>query len=365
MALVRSAMRSAIRRASFRRVSPLCPFHARTIFARRGLALSRRSTRAVGSLNPTTCDRPASASARPKVTIWAVRLGRVAFMSQEVACTGNAPTSLRDHEGTSREPPCPGIPESVLRSSHSWSEPHPRPAPPMSPRLRTVVRWLARLAAGAFVLIVVVGASVYGISEHHVRRHYVVPEHPIVVPTDSASVARGAHLAAVRGCAGCHRADLSGQLDFDDPLVGRLAMPNLTRGGRGAELTDRDWERAVRHGARRDDTPLVVMPAHLHTRVSDEDLGAIVAYARSHMSSASFPRRRPSTERISRRRAPTVMASTSPVARSPARRRAGSRRRTSRRPASGITPKSTSCARYAKECVPAERSSTNGCRCMA
>lgn len=58
-------------------------------------------------------------------------------------------------------------------------------------------------------------------------------------------------------------------------------MPNLTRGGRGAELTDRDWERAVRHGVHRDGTSLVVMPAHLHTGVSDEDLGDIVAYARS------------------------------------------------------------------------------------
>jgi len=151
----------------------------------------------------------------------------------------------------------------------------------MSARLRTVLRWTARLAGGLVVLLLVVGAGVYGISEHHATSRYVVPEHPLRVPTDSDSVARGAHMAAVRGCAGCHAPDLSGQIDIDDPLIGRLVMPNLTRGGRGAALTDRDWERAVRHGVRRDGTPLVVMPAHLHSQLSDEDLGDIVAYARS------------------------------------------------------------------------------------
>jgi cytochrome c553 len=151
----------------------------------------------------------------------------------------------------------------------------------MSPHLRTAFRWAARLTGGVVVLLIVVAASVYGISQHHATSRYEVPEHPLRVPTDSASIARGAHLAAVRGCAGCHGPDLTGQIDFDDPFIGRLAMPNLTRGGRGAELTDRDWERAVRHGVRRDGSPLVVMPAQMNTQLSDEDLGDIVAYARS------------------------------------------------------------------------------------
>ena len=65
--------------------------------------------------------------------------------------------------------------------------------------------------------------------------------------------------------------------------VGYFAGPNLTRGrgGLGATLTDADWERAVRHGVRRDGTPLMVMPSHEFTGMADDDLAAIVAYARS------------------------------------------------------------------------------------
>jgi hypothetical protein len=68
---------------------------------------------------------------------------------------------------------------------------------------------------------------------------------------------------------------------LDDPAVGRLVGPNLTSGGRGAELDARDWERAVRHGVRRDSTSLLIMPAHEFTGMADDDLSAIVAYARN------------------------------------------------------------------------------------
>ena len=66
---------------------------------------------------------------------------------------------------------------------------------------------------------------------------------------------------------------------IDDPMVGRLSTPNLTLGGRGAELEPRDWERAVRHAVRRDGTPLRIMPAHEFTTIADDDLAAIVGYA--------------------------------------------------------------------------------------
>jgi cytochrome c553 len=76
---------------------------------------------------------------------------------------------------------------------------------------------------------------------------------------------------------------------MDNLLLGRLAGPNLTKGGRGAELTDADWERAVRHGVRRDGRPLLIMPALEHTGMSDEDLASIVAYVRSLPASPNMP----------------------------------------------------------------------------
>ena len=112
-------------------------------------------------------------------------------------------------------------------------------------------------------------------------RTYTVPDHAISPRTDSASLALGARLVKVRGCVDCHGANLGGNVMFDDPAIGRLAAPNLTSGGRGAELEPRDWERAVRHGVRRDGLPLRIMPAEEFTTMADDELESIVGYIRS------------------------------------------------------------------------------------
>lgn len=64
-------------------------------------------------------------------------------------------------------------------------------------------------------------------------------------------------------------------------MIGRLAGPNLTLGGRGRQLEPRDWERAVRHGLRRDGKPLLFMPSQEYSVLTDEDLADIIAYARN------------------------------------------------------------------------------------
>src|SRR5262245_3274022 len=146
---------------------------------------------------------------------------------------------------------------------------------------RTIARWALRALAGIAVLLVVAIAAVYALSERRFHRFFEVPTHKIAVANDSATIARGEHLGLTRGCKACHGPNLEGHVEVESFLFGRLAGPNLTRGGRGAALTDDDWERAVRHGVRRDGTPLFIMPAIEHTGLSDTDLGAIVAYARS------------------------------------------------------------------------------------
>lgn len=148
-------------------------------------------------------------------------------------------------------------------------------------RLRTVARWSIRLVAGAVGLVLVAATAIYGLTARDMGERFGVPEHPLSVRTDSAAVAHGQHLATIKGCTDCHGAGLRGNIVLDDPAVGRISAPNLTNGGRGAQLTDRDWERAVRHGVRRDNTSLFVMPANEFTTMSDEDVAAIVAYARS------------------------------------------------------------------------------------
>ena len=154
---------------------------------------------------------------------------------------------------------------------------------------QSLVRWSLRIVGGLVTIVVLALAGVYAVSQRKLTRTFEVPSHAIVVRNDSSSIARGAHLAQVRACVACHGQGFVGHVEMDNLLLGRLAGPNLTKGGRGAELTDADWERAVRHGVRRDGRPLLIMPALEHTGMSDEDLASIVAYVRSLPASPNTP----------------------------------------------------------------------------
>jgi mono/diheme cytochrome c family protein len=145
---------------------------------------------------------------------------------------------------------------------------------------RKLLRWTGFAVAGLVGIIALAGAATYGISESRMSQKFDVPEHTIAPRTDSASLALGARLVKIKGCVDCHGANLGGSVMIDNPALGRLAAPNLTIGGRGAELEPRDWERAIRHGVRRDGSPLRVMPANEFTGMADDELASIVGYIR-------------------------------------------------------------------------------------
>ena len=146
---------------------------------------------------------------------------------------------------------------------------------------RRILRWIGYVAAGLVGIVVLAGAATYGLSESRMSKKFDVPRHSITPRTDSASLAVGARLVKVKGCVDCHGANLAGSVMIDNFALGRLAAPNLTVGGRGAELEPQDWERAIRHGVRRDGSPLRVMPANEFTGMADDELEAIVGYIRS------------------------------------------------------------------------------------
>lgn len=149
--------------------------------------------------------------------------------------------------------------------------------------MRKILRWIAIVLGGLAVLFLVAAGTVYAWSEARFRRTYSIQVTPVTVPTDADSIAYGEHIAHIRGCKACHGDDLSGRIEADDPMIGRIANANLT-GGAGSEVigyTVEDWDRAIRHGVGPDGTPLIIMPSRQHNIMSDEDLGALVAYLRS------------------------------------------------------------------------------------
>jgi len=147
-------------------------------------------------------------------------------------------------------------------------------------------RWLARfgVALGAVVVLLIVAvAVVYALSERRMQRTFSITPRPLALPSDSASLARGAHLVqAVGMCVECHGEKLDGQVMIDGPL-GTVGAPNLTRGtgGIGSLLTDADFVRAVRHGVAPDGRALMIMPAQDYMNFTDADLAEVIAYVKS------------------------------------------------------------------------------------
>ena len=146
------------------------------------------------------------------------------------------------------------------------------------------MRFIRRALLGAVLLVALVAGGVFALSSYRMSRRIAVHDSEPVIRTDSASIARGRHLAiAVAKCVDCHGADLGGQLAVDAGPIGQLIAPNITSGAGGvlSALSDAELVRAIRHGVRPDGTPLRFMPTTSFNILSDEDVAAIVAYLRA------------------------------------------------------------------------------------
>ena len=146
---------------------------------------------------------------------------------------------------------------------------------------RRILRWAGWVFGAIFALAAIGAGVVYAASERRLRQTFDTSVDSITVPRDPASIARGEHLVrAVVNCTLCHGSDLGGAVYSSSPAIGTVAGPNLTRGqgGVGADYTDMDYVRAIRRGVRRDGRSLIVMPSEVFTHMSQEDLGAVVAF---------------------------------------------------------------------------------------
>lgn len=147
-----------------------------------------------------------------------------------------------------------------------------------------ILRWIGIVVGSLLGLVIVCLGVVYALSQRRISRHLEIPGHEVAVPTDSASLAWGQHIAETRGCAICHTATLGGATFIEVPPVARLYAANLTsgRGGVAARYASTaDWERSIRQGVAPDGRALLFMPAQEFYDISDQDLGALIAWIRS------------------------------------------------------------------------------------
>jgi len=172
--------------------------------------------------------------------------------------------------------------------------------------MKRLLKWVGGILFACVLMSVV---AVYISSQNRLTRVYEIPDEAVAIPTDIELLERGEHIFRFRGCEACHSAGgssyvstdedfgmqahlnlpsqdiplMEGNIYMDDPAVGRVVASNLTSGagGVGGEYTDEGWVKAIRHGVRMDGTPLLFMPSTEFYFLSDEDLGAVIAYVKS------------------------------------------------------------------------------------
>jgi len=148
---------------------------------------------------------------------------------------------------------------------------------------RKILKTLAYGLAALLALLLIAVATIYILSAQRLNRKRLVSVAAVSIPASTEAIERGRHIVATRACADCHGVDFGGKKVIDDPLAGELHGPNITRGigGLPADFSDLDYVRAIRHGLSRDGRSFVLMPSLEYADLSDEDLGAVIAYLKT------------------------------------------------------------------------------------
>ena len=147
-------------------------------------------------------------------------------------------------------------------------------------KARRVLKWLG-IAIGSIVGLALLAVTIiYVLIGRDLSRTFDVATTEVNVPDDLAAVAEGERIGRIRGCYGCHGSDLAGEVFFEFPDGSRLLTPDLAVAAQkysAAELL-----RVIRHGIRPDGTSVIIpMPSAMYSNLSDDDVGAIIAWLQS------------------------------------------------------------------------------------
>lgn len=146
--------------------------------------------------------------------------------------------------------------------------------------MKKILKWLG-VSLGA-ILLALAGTAFYlnSAAKSRLAKRYDVQPKPIVIPTDSASLAAGKIWVSVM-CMDCHGDNLAGNNLINEPDMAVIYGPNITSGGVTKGYADVDWDRAIRHGVGKDGHPLFIMPAKGFQYMSGEHVGQIIAYMKT------------------------------------------------------------------------------------
>jgi mono/diheme cytochrome c family protein len=146
-------------------------------------------------------------------------------------------------------------------------------------------KWLKRSVI-AIVAVVALGAAALALGSYlgdrKAQRHVEVSVAAVEVPADAASLERGRYLFSSRGCAECHGANGGGREFINDGKSMVVKSPNISNGPGSVVVNYSavDWVRTIRHGVKPNGQPVFIMPSEDYNRLTDADVGALIAYAK-------------------------------------------------------------------------------------
>ena len=146
-------------------------------------------------------------------------------------------------------------------------------------------RWIKIPLVAVLGLALLGGAALVGgaqLGERKSQRRVDVAVAAVPLAADAAGLERGRYLFMSRGCTECHGVDGAGKDVVNDGKGMLIHAPNITpvAGGVVAGYGPADWVRTIRHGVKPDGRPLMVMPSEDYNRLTDADLGALVAFVK-------------------------------------------------------------------------------------
>ena len=147
--------------------------------------------------------------------------------------------------------------------------------------VRRILKWSSFTLLGLLGLVLLGVLSIHIAMERDIAATFAVDGERIAIPSDPASIEEGRRLAQLRGCyQGCHGRAGEGAVMirlFDGT---RVVAPDL--GSMARRYAVDDLERVIRHGVRPDGTSVLrLMPSEMLSKLSDEDLGMIIAWMRT------------------------------------------------------------------------------------
>ena len=148
--------------------------------------------------------------------------------------------------------------------------------------MRKVLKIIIYVVVGLVVIGALGAFAAQMLSDRKRQRTIDIKVEPLAYVSDDASLARGKHLFMSRGCAECHGENGGGHIVIDQGGM-YIKSPNITNGSGSvvAKYTEADWVRTIRHGVNPAGHPMILMPSGDYNQLTDVDLAAVIAYARS------------------------------------------------------------------------------------